>query len=298
MTKNNSPRLIGAHLSAAGGIDKAVQRAADIGCNCVQIFSASPRVWKKPPLESYDTLAFFLRQESLGIRPVVTHGLYLINLASENPEQIKKSQDSLIFELQFDALIQGAGVVVHLGSHQGRGWDACKDQLARTITAILEQTPESSTFLIENSAGQNGKLCSELSEIRWLLDMVKSPRLKWCLDTCHAHAAGYYLSPDSPMKSHTDTKLPIKGELASRIDQLELWKTLQVVHLNDSKDPFASGRDRHENIGDGLISSEDLAHFLQLKTLESVPLMTEAPGLDGNGPDAENITRIKKLVNS
>ena len=289
-------RRIGAHVSASGGLDKAVERAHAIGCNAVQVFSASPRVWKKPDLDSIDTKKFFAKQTELDIFPVITHGLYLINLASDNPAQIQKSVDSLIFELQFDALIKGGGVVVHLGSHQGRGWEASKEQLAKHISTILKQTPEESTFLIENSAGQNGKLNSDLSEIRWLFDQVKSPRLKWCFDTCHGHAAGFKLSPKSTLHLDEAGKNPERGVIEDELEKLDLWKTLACIHVNDSKDPYASGRDRHENLKDGMIPTADLEYFLNLKKIEHIRLITEVPGIEGNGPDEENIVRFKQLI--
>jgi deoxyribonuclease-4 len=195
---------VGGHVSAAGGVEKAVERAAEIGANCVQVFSASPRIWKRPALESINASLVAQRQQELGVTPIVTHALYLVNLASDNPELVEKSKTALIFDLSFDALVNGAGVVVHLGSHQGRGWDAVKNQVVENIAQILTQTPENSTFLIENSAGQNGKLCSDLGHIRWLMDQIQSSRLGWCFDTCHGFAAGYALG--QPQVQHTQKK--------------------------------------------------------------------------------------------
>jgi deoxyribonuclease-4 len=170
-------------------------------------------------------------------------------------------------------------VVVHLGSHQGRGFAASKLQLVEQINNILVDTPENSTFLIENSAGQNGKIASDLTEIKWLLDQIKSPRLGWCFDTCHGFAAGLDLTT-----------------IGTRFTELDLWSSLKVIHVNDSRDPFDSGRDRHDNIGTGNIPSENLKGFLAQSEVAKIPLITEAPGFDGNGPDAENIARIKLLV--
>lgn len=286
MTKHK----IGAHVSASGGLDKAVERAHEMGANCAQIFSASPRIWRKPKLETFDTAKLFEIQKKLSVGPIVTHALYLVNLASDNPEQVKKSIDALTFELSFDALIHGGGVVVHLGSHQGRGWESAKDQVAQAISTILHNTPDNSHFLIENSAGQNGKLSSHLSEIRWLLDTVKSKRLLWCVDTCHSFSAGYVLSPTSKYKDDAHKTLE------HVISELELWDSLGCVHVNDSRDPFDSGKDRHENLGDGNIPKQDFEHFLQLKQLENTPMILEVPGIEKTGPDAENVDRLKQLL--
>ena len=291
-----SKRLIGAHVSAAGGIDKAVERVAAIGGTCLQLFSGSPRVWAKPGLERYPLDKYFSALEKYAIAPVFTHALYLVNLTSDKPENIRKSFESLKYELAFDSLVKGSGVVVHLGSHQGRGWEASREQLAHQIDALLTVTPEDSTFLIENSAGQNGKIASDLREIRWLLDQaeasgkwVSKNRLGWCFDTCHGHAAGYHLGDPAKIGSCEKSAL-------ARIDELDLWSTLRLIHANDSRDPFASGRDRHANIGDGTIPQADLQFFLNAKEVQKLPLILEVPGIDGNGPDAENVRRVQQLV--
>src|SRR5690606_21545427 len=126
----------------------------------------------------------------------------------------------------------------------GKGWTAVRDQVAQAIKAILADTPENSTFLIENSAGQNGKVCSDLSEIRWLLDQVASPRLGWCVDTCHAFAAGFELGAKKSGVGHPKFSA-CPGNLVEAIDDLNLWATLRCIHVNDSKGDFGSGIDRH-----------------------------------------------------
>lgn len=285
-------RKIGAHVSAAGGIDKAVERAHDIGANCVQIFSASPRIWQKPKLENFDTEKFFAAQKKLDVSPVITHALYLVNLASDNPASVEKSIKALTYELEFDSLVKGSGVVVHLGSHQGRGWTAAQNQVLKSIETILKNTPDDSTFLIENSAGQNGKLTTAFEDIHWLIDQIKSPKLGWCFDTCHAFSAGYQLNPKSKV---TEGSIGIVEDL---LEKYNLWSKLKCIHVNDSRDPFASHKDRHENFGDGSIPKEDFEYFLNLSHVKKVPLIMEVPGLDGQGPDAENVKRLKAVVHN
>lgn len=285
----SNQRLIGAHVSASGGIHKAVERAADIGCNAVQVFSSSPRTWRRKPLESIDFEAFYTNQKKHAITTSVTHAIYLVNLASDKPESVQKSKDAIAYDLEFDSKIKGRGVVVHVGSHQGRGWDAVKDQVAATIADLLKNAPQDCHFLIENSAGQNGKLQSDLQEIRWLIDQIQDDRLGWCFDTCHAHAAGYGLG---------ETSTGSRGNAIQTISELSLWDALKVVHVNDSRDPFDSGRDRHANLGDGEINQSDLAYFVNFSEVvdRQIPLILEVPGIDGNGPDAENVTRLSKMV--
>jgi deoxyribonuclease IV len=229
------------------------------------------------------------KQAELGVTPIVTHAIYLTNLASDNPDLLRKSIDVLKYDLRFDSLVKGAGVVVHLGSHQGRGWEAVRDQVAQAITEILSDTPAQSKLLIENAAGQNGKVCGNLGEVRWLMDQVNSPRLGWCFDTCHGWAAGLALGTEKPQDNCMTA--------VEEIDRWHLWDELAVVHVNDSRDPFASGRDRHANLGDGEIPSQDLAYFLNYPKLPNIPLILEVPGIKDEGPDAENISRLKMLAN-
>lgn len=280
--------LIGAHVSASGGIDKAVERAAALGCTCVQIFSGSPRVWVRGDQAKIDTAKVSSKQSELSIAPIFTHSLYLLNLASDNPDLVAKSVSALKYDLRFDSLLKGGGVVVHLGSHQGRGWAAAREQVAAKIAEVLADTPVDSTFLIENSAGQQGKLCSDLPDIKWLFDTIKSDRLGWCFDTCHGFAAGYSLGAEVGLSTKSQTA-------QEAITELGLWDKLKLVHVNDSRDPFGSGRDRHANLGDGQIPPTDLAYFLTKAVPERVPLVLEVPGLDGEGPDTENVSRLKAI---
>lgn len=292
MSDHTSKIKVGGHVSMSGGLDKAVERAAKIGGSCMQIFSGSPRMWRRRDLENFDFDKMFSKQEEFDVSPVFIHALYLINLASDDPELITKSVRSLIYDLRFDSLAKSSGVVVHLGSHQGRGWGSVKAQLVKHIHQILEESPENSQLLIENSAGQSGKIGSDLDDIKWLLDHVDSQRLGWCVDTCHAFAAGYVLDENSKFMD----KKGSLGNLIDKIKALDLAETLKCVHVNDSKTKFASGNDRHENIGEGEIPQTSLKAFLNHSLIKSKPLITEVPGLDGDGPDLENVNRIKKLL--
>jgi len=282
-------RKIGAHVSASGGLDQAVIRAAEIGANCLQLFSGSPRIWQKKNLGQFDLSKLTEARKKYRVDPIFTHALYLVNLASDKLELVKKSSESLIYELKFDALIHGSGVIIHAGSHQGRGWLSVQHQVIEQIKLILENTPNNSTLLIENAAGQKGKLHGNLTDIKWTLDQlpefVNNNRLGWCFDTCHAYAAGYQLGQQ-------------ENNVIEQITQLNLWPALKCIHVNDSRDDAASGRDRHANIGDGLIPQEDLKYFLNYSQVIDLPLITEVPGINGDGPDKENILRIKKITHS
>lgn len=320
-TFNKSKRLIGAHLSTAGGVDKAVERAHAIGANCLQVFSGSPRMWRRTSLEKIDKEKIFAKQKELGVAPIFTHALYLVNLASDKPELVEKSVMALKHDMEFDSFVKGAGVVVHLGSHQGRGWEEVREQVADLIMQILAETPTDSKFLVENSAGQKGKLCSDFGEIRWLLDTLEErsieygvwgsykSRIGWCFDTCHGFAAGYLLSMEYGVWGIEENAVEqaelfggdksdeIKPKFAlEEIEKLKLFETLSCIHVNDSKDPFRSGRDRHANIGEGEISQEDLRSFLNDERVRGIPLVTEVPGADKKGPDEENAGKIRELA--
>lgn len=282
---------IGGHVSISGGIDQAVQRAVNIGGNCMQVFSGSPRSWQRPEVDQKSLKKMFAIKQELGFKSIFTHTLYLINLASEKQALVTKSIRSLIFDLQFDSLVKGSGAIVHLGSHQGRGFTAVRTQLVKTLQDILQHTPPDSKLLIENSAGQQGKIASELTEIKWLLDELHSNRVGWCVDTCHAFAAGY------PLVASSDyCQTSVKKDLVTTIKELQLAESLSCIHVNDSKTPFNGSNDRHENIGQGLIPSADLQNFLRHDLIKGIPIITEVPGMDGTGPDQANITKIKKLV--
>jgi deoxyribonuclease-4 len=277
-------RIVGAHLSVAGGLTKGVDRAVGIGANALQFFAGSPRSWAPKSIIESELQEFQKYAFDHNIRDLFIHALYLINLVSENKKLVQKSYNVLIHNLKFAELCRVKGVVVHLGSHQGRGWEACNQELGVLIKKLLEEAGGSVPLLIENSAGQNGKLCSDLSEIRWLLDNVDHPNLGWCYDTCHGWAAGY-----SPSVSGGQDPI-------THITELGLWESLRCVHVNDSRDGMGSGRDRHANIGEGNIPTRDFELILQDSRVENIPLITEAPGFDGKGPDQENVERIKQLM--
>lgn len=277
-----SDRLVGAHLSTAGGLNKGVDRAVAIGANALQIFAGSPRSWQVKPIIAKELQEFRQYAKNHGVREIFIHSLYLINLASPNKELVQKSKNNLVHQLKLGGFFGCAGVVVHLGSHLGRGWESCRQDTALLIKRILAESDGSVPLLIENSAGQKGKLTSDLSEIRWLLDEVDHPNLGWCYDTCHGWAAGY--SPSQGI------------DVLQKIGQLELWDTLRCLHVNDSRDELASGRDRHDNILEGKIPQADFQQILNHPEMNKVPIITEAPGFDGKGPDKQNIEAILSLL--
>jgi len=185
-------RKIGGHVSVAGGLPNAVANTLNIEGTCLQIFAGSPRSWARFPYDPKQVKSFRTLVESHDLDPVFIHALYLINLASDNEELLEKSTASLIADLDNGEKIGSAGVVVHIGSHQGRGFDSVSQQLIEVIELILSRT-SNTPLLLENDAGQNGKI-GALNEINFLIDKIRDPRLQVCLDTAHLWGAGYDIS--------------------------------------------------------------------------------------------------------
>lgn len=275
-------RKIGGHVSIAGGISNAIDNSLKISATCVQIFAGSPRLWARKPFEESEVVEFNKRLQENNLDPVFIHGLYLVNLATDQPELLQKSIDSLVMDISNGDKINCAGVVVHIGSHQGRGFEGAKDQIISSIKEIISKT-KTTKFLLENDAGQNGKVGSfeELSEI---IAGVDSDRIGICIDTAHTFASGYDLR---------DKK--IADDLVSKLEELNILDKVVLIHLNDSKTPCGSFRDMHENLGSGEIGLEGLKNFINHSKLIHLPLILEVPGKDKMGPDEDNILIAKSL---
>lgn len=264
-------RRVGGHVSAAGGLANAIKNTQNIGGNCLQIFAGSPRSWARKLYSDSEANKFKEELAKKDFNPVFIHALYLVNLGTDNPDLLKKSFDSLLFDLKKGDLIKSAGVIVHLGSHQGRGFESVKSQIVDQISKLLDATT-STPFLIENSAGQKGKIGS-FEEISDIFKEIKSEKLGICLDSAHLFESGKNISD---------------------IERFELLDQVKCLHLNDSKTDFDSRNDQHANLGDGKIGLESLSRFINLPQLSSVPVILEVPGELGF-PDAKNISIAKSL---
>lgn len=278
---------IGAHLSIAGGYHKALERIAAIGGNNLQIFSASPRGWNRAILTEESKQLFLATKKKLGIEDVFFHASYLVNLADE--ERIgEESKKSLISELKVASQLKVVGSIVHTGSFKGSPptlWnmeDKKYSILINNIREVLDNTPRD-TFLILENAG-NKKIGQNIDELASIIRDVQNDRVKVCLDTCHLFSAGYALS--------TQAKLE---EFLVEFDKKIGLNKLVVLHINDSRDPFNSGRDRHENIGMGALSTEPFKLLMHDKRTCVLPFIIETPGFDGKGPDKKNIDILKSL---
>jgi deoxyribonuclease IV len=275
---------LGAHVSTSGGIDTAIDRIEAMGGDAVQLFTQSPRTWRPTNHDPANFERFKERRAEAGIGGVVCHALYLINLASPNDEIYEKSVAALENTMDVGCAIEADGVVFHVGSHQGAGFDAGLDRAVPALARALERCSETTWLLIENSAGAGGTIGRSIDELAALYGALDGhERLGICLDSCHLFVSGY----DVTKRNELDRVL---DEVDAKIG----LDRLRVLHVNDSKAPLGSNRDRHDNIGDGLLG-EDLGVFLAHPKLQALPALLEVPGKKGHGPDADEVRKLKEL---
>ena len=275
---------IGAHVSTAGGISNAVARGQEIGCEAIQIFGSSPQAWSFKPVPGEQIERFKQGLIKAGIGAVFLHAIYLINLGTTSEETLQKGIDSLINYMNLAADIGADGVIVHPGSHGGRGFEAVLPQAAEAIKTVLDTAPEGPCLAVENMAGMGQHIGAKFDELGWILDAVDSPRLKICLDTQHAFAAGYDLTNPQGIQA-----------MLAELDSGPGSANVAAVHANDSKRVCGSGVDRHDNIGDGFIGEEGFAAIMANSAFAEVPFLLEVPGFEGKGPDQQNMDLLKKI---
>ncbi|MEZ4552380.1 MAG: deoxyribonuclease IV [Dehalococcoidia bacterium] len=275
---------IGAHVSSSGGIWTAIERGKAIEAEAIQIFGSAPQTWRATKHTPGAYARFRDARGASGLRAVWLHCPYLPNLAADDDAMWEKSVDAVINALTVADGAGAEGVVLHTGSHRGKGIDAVLPKVAAALERILEAAPGAALLALENAAGQGGTIGKDFAELGAILRTVASPRLAVCLDTCHAYAAGYDLTTPEGMRTML---AEVDGEVG--LDRLA------VMHANDSKMERGSTRDRHENIGDGHIGSAGFRNILATVELQRLPMLLEVPGIDGKGPDLENIRRLKAL---
>lgn len=275
---------IGAHVSTAGGVDKAVDRASELGAEAIQIFCSSPQGWAFKPLTQSITTTFTTKSRESGISPVFLHGIYLINLGSPNPELVHRSIETLVNYMNAAAELSATGVIFHAGSHKGTGYEGIVQQAVDALQEVIGRSPEGPRLIIENSAGMGHHIGSHFREIGRIIEAVGSPRVKVCLDTQHAFAAGYNVANKEKL-----------AETMEEFDREIGLGNLSVVHANDSKRPLGDGVDRHENIGAGYIGEAGFETIMAHPAFRDVPFILEVPGEGGNGPDKPNLERLKDI---
>lgn len=275
---------IGAHVSIAGGLPNAVGRAIETESEAIQIFNQSGRQWRAQNHSDDDVAAFRGGLEDAGIGPVVIHAIYLINAASLDKEIQAKSLTALTNALEIGDRIGAAGVVLHPGTTKGEDYETCMKAVGRTLKEALKRT-DRCPILLENTAGATGTLGLRFDEIARLCQVAGGgKRIGVCLDSCHLFAAGYPI-----------TEAGTLSEVIDEFDQKVGLERLRCLHLNDSKMPFGSLRDRHENVGKGEIGRKGLATFLSEPRFDDLPVLLETPGPEKRGPDRAEVRAAKRL---
>lgn len=276
---------LGAHVSASGGLDKAIDRGVELGVECLQLFASPPQGWAMKAPTPEVVAAFRQKAADAGLQDACFfHGVYLVNLATENPENLRKSIASLAFYLDVCRDTGVKGVIFHVGSHKGAGFDAVLPQITAAMKEVLSRSEGDAWLIVENNAGQGQQIAGNFAEIGRILEAVDSPRVKVCLDTCHCFSSGY------------DVRTPegVAAAMAEFEHEVGL-EHLVAVHANDSKTPLGSGVDRHENIGEGTIGLDGFLAIMQHPAFRDVPFLLEVPGIENKGPDAENMRRLREL---
>jgi deoxyribonuclease-4 len=281
---------VGFHVSIAGGISNSVNNAKKLGCTAFQIFSRNPRSWAAKPLTLDEAESFRNRLCSSGIKKtsVVVHMPYLPNLSGPPGELYERSLKILIEEIHRCNLLGISYLVVHLGSHMGRGSSNGIDQLVNALTAAAgahSNSASAAVVLLENNAGQKNSIGGTLEELRLILDRLDSSKqFGVCIDTCHLYASGY----DLRTKENVD-------KIFEKIKDILGLKELKIIHLNDSKGELGSNLDRHEHIGLGSIGVEGITAFLNHQTIQGLPIIMETP-IDKRRGDEQNLSVVLDMI--
>ncbi len=270
--------LIGAHVSNAGGLPLAVQRGTELGCQAIQIFSQSPRMWRPTAYTDEDFAAFREAMDASDLGAVVIHAVYLINCATDDPELRAKSLASLTHALRVGDAIGAAGVVLHAGSAKDR---PLPDAIADAGAVIAEALAETGAcpLHLEDTAGAGGTLGRSFEELQALIEAAGgAPRLGLCLDSCHLLASGYDIRTAAGLEAVLEA-----ADAAVGLDRLG------SLHVNDSQAPLGSNRDRHAPLGTGELGEEGCAAFFSEPRFEGLPAIFEGPGADGKAPTTTDL---------
>jgi len=276
--------LFGAHVSSSGGISNAIDRAVELGCDAVQVFTQSPRMWRPTAYLPEQIERFRTRREEAGIGTVVCHAVYLVNLASPDAEIHAKSAAAMRSTLEAADAIGAEAVIFHLGSHLGSGLEAGLERAVPVLRELLDLTTDRLWLLLENCAGAGGTIGRSVEELAAVVDALDShPRLGVCLDSCHWWASGVDVTDPTLLDQ-------VVGEVEARIG----LDRVRCLHVNDAASALGSNLDRHASVGEGEMGSR-LSVFVGHAAFQGLPAILETPGPDGHGPDAEEVRRLREL---
>lgn len=274
---------VGAHVSISGGVDKAVERQNDETGNCGQIFAGSPRTWSVSSYEDEEGQQFQDLRDEENQNPYIIHSTYLVNLATPKDDLFEKSLNCLQSELNAASTLGVEYVVFHPGAHTGSGRENGVERIAEGIDEL--EIPKNVTLLLENTAGKGTTLGKSMGELRQMIDQAETSedKIGVCIDTCHAHAAGYDLVTEEGFQ---DFIQEMKEDLG--------LEKIKVLHLNDSKDERGSEKDNHEDIGYGKIGEKGFKNLINAKELKNLPMILETPS-DNRESYKENIEKLREL---
>ena len=276
--------LIGGHVSSSGGLFRAIENGEEIGANVIQIYGASPRMWRASVPSSEEVNKFKERKSKSSIKKAYLHAAYLVNLASGDDELYEKSIKNLSRHLEIVNTLGAEGLVFHLGSGKNISKEEALEREVKGMKKVLKDIPQG-TLIMENSAGGGSKVGSCIEEIQYLFDKVNSPRVKVCFDTAHAFEAGV-------IENYTEKEIKKVFDAWDKAIGIE---NIVVLHINDSKTEHGSHHDRHENIGEGYIGIKGFQMLAREKRLWNKAWILEVPGFEGTGPDRKNIEIIQSL---
>jgi len=272
--------LIGAHVSIAGGLDKAVERGVEYGCDSIQIFHQSSRMWRPNRYGDEAVEAYRQALDASRIDACVIHAVYLINCASLDPEVRRKSLEALKNAIRLGDRIGALGVVLHPGSQAGRDYEECMEAVGEALKECLAET-DSCPILLEDTAGAGGTLGRDVGELARMVEMTGGDeRIGLCLDSCHLLASGFEVRKPGALSELVD-------EIGAKIG----LERLRCLHVNDSKMPLGSNRDRHASLGHGELGRAGLRVFLSEPRFQGLPTILETPGPDGEWPDELKLAR-------
>jgi deoxyribonuclease-4 len=275
----------GFHISIAGGFSKVAERARVRGCETIQLFSRNPRGWKYDPLDEVEIKVFRASIQSSGLFPVFLHLPYLPNIASLSSRFYSRSIDSIATDLERAGRLGAQYLIVHIGHRLESSEEEGVNAVSQGINEVFKRDKNSVILLLENTAGQGSEIGSTFEQIRAIIDRVdETERIGICLDTAHSYEAGYDLS----------NKEGIERTLES-VDHTVGLKRLHLLHLNDSKTPLGSHKDRHWHIGEGHIGLKGFRHLINHPAVRHLPGIMETPRTD-TVEDLKNMEVIRRLI--
>ncbi len=279
--------LLGAHMSIAGGVDKAVERAAKIGCTTFQLFTKNSNQWKANPLNEQTIQNYKRLLKLTKIKPVVAHDSYLINLCARDKSILKKSREAFIDELKRCEILEIEYLNFHPGSHMGLGEEDGIKLIAESINIAHEKTKGFKVkSMIETTAGQGTSIGYRFEQLRKIIDLVEDKRrLAVCVDTCHIFAAGYDIRTEQSYLSTFE-----------EFDKIIGLKYLKAFHLNDSKKSLGERVDRHEHIGKGKIGLNGFRFIMNDERFVNIPKILETPKGEDMREDVINLRKLRRLI--